>query len=256
MSRSEADHELSASTVRSRAGRGDRGRTRASLASGAYRVDDPARELNPYAPPKTERWRTCAEGELAERTTRLGAYLLDSLVLFASAIPLVFILTLSIAERAAKRGGFSVDSTSGLAFEALVGALVGPIPLTLYQWYLIATRGQTLGKKWTGIKIVKSDGSPVDFTSGVLRRNWLLSIPSVIPTFGGGLSVIISLIDPLMILGDGRRCLHDLIADTKVIVAPGEPVQGGFMQTRGASGRAPDDASPSTAQLVIDVTRR
>jgi hypothetical protein len=44
--------------------------------------------------------------------------------------------------------------------------------LWAYQWYLLSTTGQTLGKRWSGIRIVKVDGSPLTFVSAVLVRSW------------------------------------------------------------------------------------
>jgi uncharacterized RDD family membrane protein YckC len=66
-----------------------------------------------------------------------------------------------------------------------------------------------------GIKIVKLDGSPVNFVSGVIMRNWIVGLMGGIPYVGS----CIRLVDTLMIFGDERRCIHDRIAGTKVIVA-------------------------------------
>jgi uncharacterized RDD family membrane protein YckC len=89
------------------------------------------------------------------------------------------------------------------------------LPLNVYQWYLISKQGQTLGKKWLGIRIVKLDGSPVDFVSGVVMRSWLVGLMGFVPYLGG----CFRLVDYLMIFTDERRCLHDQIAGTKVVVA-------------------------------------
>jgi uncharacterized RDD family membrane protein YckC len=40
----------------------------------------------------------------------------------------------------------------------------------LLQAYLVTTTGQSIAKRWFRIKIVKVDGSPVNFVSGVLLR--------------------------------------------------------------------------------------
>ena len=64
-----------------------------------------------------------------------------------------------------------------------------------------------------GMKIVKTDGSDVNFVSGVILRSWVTGALSNIPFIGG----IIGLVDALMIFGEEHRCLHDHIAGTKVI---------------------------------------
>ena len=63
------------------------------------------------------------------------------------------------------------------------------------------------------MKIVKVDGAPVDFVSGVILRSWVVQVLSAIPMVGG----LVGLIDALMIFGDEQRCLHDHIAGTVVI---------------------------------------
>jgi uncharacterized RDD family membrane protein YckC len=87
------------------------------------------------------------------------------------------------------------------------------LPLSIYQWMLIARTGQSIGKKWLRIRIVKLDNSPVGFGDGVMLREWITRGISFIPCVGA----IISLVGYLMIFGSERRCLHDRIAGTKVI---------------------------------------
>jgi uncharacterized RDD family membrane protein YckC len=79
----------------------------------------------------------------------------------------------------------------------------------------VSTTGQTLAKKWMGIKVVKTDGSPVNFVSGVLLREWILMGASAIPYIGS----VVGIVDAVMIFNQARRCLHDQIAGTKVILA-------------------------------------
>jgi uncharacterized RDD family membrane protein YckC len=91
------------------------------------------------------------------------------------------------------------------------------LAFSIYQWYLIATTGQTLAKRWLGIMIVRTDGSPCGFVNGVLLRNWVIY---VLLSFLPFVNYLVWLIDALMIFGDERRCLHDHIAGTRVVVAP------------------------------------
>ena len=100
-------------------------------------------------------------------------------------------------------------------------------PLALYQWALIARTGQSLGKRWTRIKIFKKDGSDVDFVSGVVMRNWILFfIPSlftlVVPEVP--IANLVGFVDAVMIFGVAHRCLHDYIAGTQVL----QLQRGGF----------------------------
>ena len=94
--------------------------------------------------------------------------------------------------------------------------MIGVLALGIFQAYLVATTGKSLGKGWLNIPIVKVDGSPVGFVHGVLLRSWLVAIINNIPGIGG----IFGLINILMIFGEERRCLHDYIASSKVVAVP------------------------------------
>jgi uncharacterized RDD family membrane protein YckC len=161
-------------------------------------------ELNPYAPPVADVDAgavlplTDQNQMLAERGTRFVAQLLDGLLAFGAVVPFGIAFFLS-------------DKN----FWWLLGIVPFLLALSIYQWYLVATRGQTLGKGWMNIKIVKLDGSPVNFVSGVLLRNWVSGIIGAIPTVG----MIFRLVDICLIFAADRRCIHDHIAGTKVIAA-------------------------------------
>jgi uncharacterized RDD family membrane protein YckC len=172
---------------------------------------NPSAGYNPYAPPSAGAdapWATPMMGEehmLAERGTRLGAALIDA-GLVLGIVMVFFVPALVMAEsnssEAAMIGLFGVGGMAMLS-------------LMIYQWYLISTTGQSLAKKWLGIRILKLDGTLPGFVHGVLLRIWVMSLITNIPFVGG----IAGLVDPLLIFGEERRCLHDYIAGTKVVVA-------------------------------------
>jgi uncharacterized RDD family membrane protein YckC len=177
----------------------------------------PPNELNPYAPPASDvnpdARLPSGDQFLAERSTRLGAALIDGGLI---AVPVLLALVI---------GGLLSDqdtrNRNGSAF--LVGALVAGawwLGFSIFQCVRISTTGQSLGKKWTGIKIVRSDGSPVTFGSGVGMRNWLPSVIAAVPYLGS----MFWLVDVAMIFREDRRCLHDQMADTKVIVVGHAPL--------------------------------
>lgn len=186
-------------------------------------LNDPNGQYNPYAPPTAGAAFNAPDGRyygeqiLAERLTRLGAILLDGLLMLLAVTPGIVVATLAFVSSAASRHARRPTFEPGDFAVAGLLAAVLMLPLYGYQWYLISKTGQTLGKRWTGIKIVKLDGLPVDFVSGVIMRNWIVGLMGAIPYVGS----CVGLVDALMIFGDERRCLHDLIAGTKVIVAAG-----------------------------------
>src|SRR5258708_4351755 len=130
---------------------------------------DPSSNFNPYSPPTADTdgatWPENTGGEsdfkmTADRGSRLGAAIIDTLLYLATLIPAGVIAYL-----------FARD-LSPIGIGALM-LILGILPLAIYQWYLLATTGQTLAKKWLRIRVVKMDGSPVDFMSAVFLRAWV-----------------------------------------------------------------------------------
>jgi len=148
---------------------------------------------------------------LASRLRRLGAVLLDGLILWA----VMFAISMTAILPAAWTGGFSGRPVNG-AFFAGIGIavfLIGIVTFVLINGFLLANRGQTIGKMVLGVRIVRPDGSKVAAGRVIGLRylvNWAIS---VIPFLGG----LYSLCDMLAIFRESRRCLHDEIADTIVI---------------------------------------
>ena len=163
--------------------------------------------FNPYAPPSATADRAWSEGHahvdmLAERGARLGARILDGVLVFAA----VFVAAIPLAALA------DSDTAGGVLVTVFMMVMI-------VQWTLLATTGQTLAKRWLGIRVVKLDGSPAGFVHAVFLRSWVtwLLIGVTAPIVVGEL---LAIIDPLLIFGDERRCLHDYLAGTKVIHAP------------------------------------
>lgn len=164
----------------------------------------------PYAPPPGN-----PEEYLASRGTRLGAYLVDTLLSLVSALPgVVLMFVLGSSGDTEGKEASEIFFASSVLPGTLV-ALAGVLALQIYQWVLISTSGQSLAKRWLRIRIVQLDGNLPGFGRGVGLRLWVMGLITNIPWIGG----IVALVDALMIFGQDRRCLHDLIAGTRVVVA-------------------------------------
>jgi len=170
---------------------------------------------NPFAAPAARvqgARQPVADAELAERGERLGARVVDNVISMAVFIPgLVVALALTLREGATADADLlptPVLGAIGVGFIAFLG-------VTAYQWYLITTRGQTIGKRIFKLRVVKVDDRPVGFVDGVILREWVVTALQAVPLLG----MAASLVDALMIFGAERRCLHDLIATTKVVRA-------------------------------------
>ncbi len=144
---------------------------------------------------------------LAERGDRFVANLVDSAVIFLP--PFVSAFVGGILE-----GTFDhkYGHGSGGMFPGILMLLGGLMSLGVmgYQLYLVSNTGQTLGKRMRSIRVVRTDGSPASLGRILLLRN-------VVPGILGSLCGLVNLVDALLIFGEERRCLHDLLADTKVV---------------------------------------
>src|SRR5690606_6582679 len=101
------------------------------------------------------------------------------------------------------------------------GVLAGVAALLVLvrQWVLIARDGQTLGKRWLGLRVIGEQGERVGWVRGVIVRVWAMTVGSLVLV---GVPLIV---DPLVVFGRRRQCLHDRLARTLVIEArtPGDP---------------------------------
>jgi uncharacterized RDD family membrane protein YckC len=157
----------------------------------------------------------------ATRKRRLGAVLLDGL-LYMLAQRILYLG--GLRQHAIAAGGNVIELylRSG-PWGYATGTAV--LALTVLQWWLIAVRGQSLGKILVGTRIVRLDGRRVDFVHGVVLRSWPLELPALLlPLLGFTVKTIpywvvaaVLTIDDLFIFGAQKRCLHDRVADTKVI---------------------------------------
>lgn len=78
--------------------------------------------------------------------------------------------------------------------------------------------GQTIGKRVAGIKIVTNDGNLPDLKTSYWMRYFLPRIIGELPVLG----ILFLFVDALFIFSKDRKCIHDQIAETKVITAQEE----------------------------------
>jgi uncharacterized RDD family membrane protein YckC len=84
----------------------------------------------------------------------------------------------------------------------------------IMNWWLIASAGQTVGKRWVNIRIARLDGSRPGFLHGVVLRTWL-------PGIAGFAFGVLWIIDVLAILRSDQRAIHDHLARTLVVRCEG-----------------------------------
>ncbi|MCR9095240.1 MAG: RDD family protein [bacterium] len=185
-------------------------------------MSDPL-DAHAYDPPQSsllpDEARTTADD--ASRSSRFVAASIDAVLQMAIYFPLMSLLgRLELSEASAVP-----PETAGEVFGALftLPALVdvfidNALSLALFvtlHGYLLADRGQTIGKRMLGIRIVGVDGRLVSFTRVFWIREASLYAVAVVPVVGS----FVVLFELLLIFGSARRCGHDHLAGTRVVVA-------------------------------------
>lgn len=196
-------------------------RVREMLASGELRASDlvwcegmtdwqPAGRVfssgdpsNPYQPSAAVMDSSAVQGapdaRLADPLTRLVAVILDGLIAMLLIIPLVLTMDRETGEYSVL--GWVITGVLGLA-------------LIVVNVFMLTTRGQTIAKRLMKIRIVRfEDGRNPGFVKAVLLRSFVPGLLGNIP----GAGPVFSLVDALFIFRADRRCVHDLMAGTKVV---------------------------------------
>ncbi len=139
----------------------------------------------------------------ASRWLRFFAALIDGILAALIIMPLM--LSFGVFELIAS--GQDVETSSNLMF-----GVIGIAIFMLLHGYLLKTKGQTIGKMILGIKIVDLQGNLPQFGKLISMRYLPLWVVQMIPAIN-----ILALVDVLFIFRGDRRCVHDLIAGTKVV---------------------------------------
>ena len=161
----------------------------------------------PTAP--SEEAGTPSGPELAGRGRRLGAYLID-LIIAGIVLGVLAVLNLGISLEDLARDPMTqqMSTAGGIAYLVIFMVING---------YLLVTKGQTLGKLALGIRIVDAVSNGAATAVKILGLRYVLvMLVGAIPIIGG----LLGLIDFLFIFREDRRCVHDLIAGTKVVSNP------------------------------------
>lgn len=169
-------------------------------------------ETNPYAAPAAVVDDAAAwdaydlENRKSGRGKRLGAALLDGLVNLIWLAPVLWGATMARSVREGLKPAAPMVGLMLLGLVLMLGILV-------VNCLMLHRSGQTIGKRAVDIAVVRTDGSRISLLRYIFLRALPVGLIGVIPVVGR----LIGLIDPLLIFGKERRCLHDLIADTIVV---------------------------------------
>jgi uncharacterized RDD family membrane protein YckC len=185
---------------------------------------------NLYAPPRAE-VNDPVQPELemvnASRGARFAAAIVDGLPMLV--VGIVFVASMGWSAFASYRNGDPSALFENMSWTPVVVAALAMVAVYVYSAVLVYRLGQTIGKSMLGIRVVRMDGSRVTFARFVFVRFLPLVILGLIPVVGRFLT---NLVDPLLIFRGSSRCLHDNIADTKVVTAESSP----YATLNGSSG--------------------
>lgn len=169
---------------------------------------------NPYAPPVApvnEPLPLDGEQELASRGQRVLALLVD-------VAPGVVIGVVAAVVGIAMGLGHRSPDPFNFPFAVIAAMAVAGIAMlawTIVTLVFVYQYGQTIGKRVIGIRVVRMDGSRISFPRIFFMRGLLGALPGAIPWIG----TVYRIADYAFVLGEPRRCIHDYIADSKVVTA-------------------------------------
>ncbi len=148
-----------------------------------------------------------ATEELASRSKRLMAALVDACISIIVTFPVM--MTMGVIRQLREEQTMTMQQTVFFFF-------FGMVVFLLIHGYFLAKYGQTVGKRLIGTRIVSyADGQLLPLGKLFGLRYLPIAIIAQIPFVGS----LFAVVDILFVFGPERRCLHDLIAGTKVIRA-------------------------------------
>lgn len=165
--------------------------------------------VNPYAAPVASLTQETdvLTYQLAGRGRRFAAAFIDDFLQFA---------ILGVAYYLVVRyfpSFFKQASASWFPF-LLIGPIFAFVTFLLLNGKFLAESGQTIGKLLCSIRIVRTNGTDAGLWHILLRRYVPVLALALLPT----ISWALRLVDALFIFQPSRKCLHDLLADTVVVL--------------------------------------
>jgi uncharacterized RDD family membrane protein YckC len=166
-----------------------------------------------FSAPRVRLRTPAAAGMPAGWVRRAGAWLLDSLVCFASyflALMVIFIVLAAVTGKSSANppgwlSGFMVALAPAIfvAYRVLLLSRSGP------------GNGQTLGKRWLGLRVLPASGDRLSAAAAWRREGLLIALLGVLT---GGLFLLVDFLWPLR--ESSHRALHDVWSATRVVNAP------------------------------------
>lgn len=148
---------------------------------------------------------------LAARSTRFVASMVDSFIIFFVTLPIQYLL------------GSLIDEIPWAMLNVIFVFLTYAIIFGM-NGYLMYNDGQSIGKRLFKIQVVDASSEKLLplFRIFVIRACWLLPLALLLMlvTFviAQTIWLVVILFDSLPIFGPDRRCMHDYLAGSKVVM--------------------------------------
>ncbi|MGP0173275.1 RDD family protein [Pseudomonas sp. NCHU5208] len=162
---------------------------------------------NPYQTPQSAlQERAADEPLLASRGARLGAVIIDTLLMMLITVPISYF-----------KGDFEMlmQGIEPSIWLQVQGMLIGMGVFVLINVAWLKRYGQTVGKRICKVRIVDMQGQVPALPGLLLKRYLSVWLVSLIPVAGTWLCGI----NYLFIFRSDRRCVHDHLAGTRVVAA-------------------------------------
>jgi uncharacterized RDD family membrane protein YckC len=159
---------------------------------------------------KTESMRDLRSGvplqqlDMASIGRRFAAIWVDGLIVTVPLIILAFFLLLPLGLIEEQEGVPSFLAIFGNLFVSLVAGAA----YVVYEGLMLASGGQTVGKKALNIKVVTAEGGEIS-RGQAWGRAASRQLLSLVPCLG--------LVDYLVAFGQEKTCIHDMMAKTRVV---------------------------------------
>ncbi len=170
---------------------------------------------NPYSTPQSSLGRDGDTAPMANLAQRFGGAMVDGILMWACLLaPPMIAGNLGVMWDALESGDPEVMA------QVLGGGDYTATPILIvvlagFNLWLLFKDGQTIGKRLMGIRIVRTSGVRAGFLRIIALRAWVPGLLYMLPFAGPAIMII----GHAAILLPQRRCLHDFLADTKVVRA-------------------------------------
>lgn len=176
---------------------------------------------NPYAAPLSHEvdssdWNPSFDGsKFATRWQRFAGNFVDYTLVIFVLIPIAVIVFLIFPQLAEGTNSITTD-----VIETIVIIVIMFVVFVLLNSYLLASRGQTVGKFLLKTQILSEDNELVPVVRILVIRYLLTMTISALPGIGN----LFSLANAAAIFRENHKCIHDDFCKTKVVKY--EPVYG------------------------------